>query len=188
MAAMRSSSSAHPLVERSMRFGHPAAEFGAVDRPAPEPAVRNRARRDDAKPAAGANANCIAPRIGNHRRVQFVGGPVAIDRCARRPGDDGTDPRATARHTRRSTSGSSRLSSAARPPAALAISHCGYSRPECGTDSSTGTAARGGWMIGGGRGERSNIWKPMRAIKGQQPLSDVDPLENPERWAHREAP
>ena len=36
------------------------------------------------------------------------------------------------------------------PPADIAISQSGYSRPECGTDSRTGRSPRGSWMMGGG--------------------------------------
>ena len=63
----------------------------------------------------------------------------------------------SARQTSRSTNGSSSEERARRPPAALSISQSGYSRPECGTDSSKGRAPRCAWMTGEASGVTINF-------------------------------
>ena len=76
-----------------------SSSWSRRDRPPPQIAVLLRPRRDDAEPAARPRADPAAAGAVDHRRVDLVLGAVAIDRGARRAGDDRAAARAAARAT-----------------------------------------------------------------------------------------
>ena len=136
------------LVIRPMRLRDPLLELLAIDRPEPEEAVLLRSSGTDAQ---------AAPRSRGDAASTAARGVVALT---------APQPRWIARPTSLSTSGSSSVVSDGFPPDAIAMSQSGYSRPECGTDRSTGSSPRGGWMIGRGRVVWVNLCASLRLYWG----------------------
>lgn len=79
-------------VKRAMGFRHSPLQLGLIDRRPPNSTVGNAARGHDSQSAPGADSDGVAAGAKNDSRVDLVFGTVAIDRSARRSGNDRADP------------------------------------------------------------------------------------------------